>query len=142
MLTAGVLPKVLKAFFANGENCWPRSVPSNSLYIIEDDWRNPGAQNQRDLDITGFLTHWIWYEYQNELLQLYLFLEKIFSLNIKFSDGQSILEIECGMRAPVNSIIAANLKQIDDFLLSRNIYHPLLAIFLVTKEIQKNVQIW
>ena len=63
-------------------------------------------------------------------------------LNIKFSDGPSILEIECGMRAPVNSIIAANLKQIDDFLLSRNIYHPLLAIFLVTKEIQKNVQIW
>ena len=53
-------------------------------------------------------------------------------LNIKFSDGPSILEIECGMRAPVNSIIAANLKQIDDFLLSRNIYHPLLAIFLVT----------
>ena len=47
------------------------------------------------------------------------------------------MEIECGMRAPVNSIIAANLKQIDDFLLSRNIYHPLLAIFLVTKEIQK-----
>ena len=38
MPTAGVLPKVIRAFFANGVNCWPRYLPSNSLYFNEDDW--------------------------------------------------------------------------------------------------------
>ena len=43
-------------------------------------------------------------------------------LKCMISNGLSILWIECGMCARVNSIIAANLKQLDDCLLYHNIY--------------------
>ena len=66
MPTAGVLPKVIRAFFANGVNCWPRYLPSNSLYFNEDDWstrRNSEAKQffpENDDIFKKNNTHFVW----------------------------------------------------------------------------------
>ena len=67
MPRAGVLPKVIRAFFANGVNCWPRYLPSNSLHFDEDDWstrRNSEAKQffpeNDDIFKKKDYTHFVW----------------------------------------------------------------------------------
>ena len=83
MPTAGVLPKVIRAFFANGVNCWPRYLPSNSLYFNEDDW---STRSSKALKPNNFFqkmmisskkdyTHFVWnfgHKWYNNKTKIYL----------------------------------------------------------------------
>ena len=116
MPRAGVLPKVIRAFFANGVNCWPRYLPSNSLHFNEDDW-----STRRNSEVEQIFNR-KWWNLKDihilfEILDRHVILTK--QKFILLQNGLSFLKNECGMCAPVNSIIAADLKQFDECVFFR-----------------------